>query len=149
MGELRHEDDTVTTDMAALLDGPAAAGCVAGRYHLHRLLGAGGVADVHEATDTRLDRPVAVKVLREATANETDRARFLAEARLLAKLSHPRLVRVLDAGGDRHRPFLVLELVRGSTLADAVGEPLPPARVARLGADIASALEHVHSAGVV
>jgi hypothetical protein len=149
MGELRHEHDTVTTDMAALLDEPGATGGVAGRYRLHHLIGSGGVADVHEATDTRLDRSVAVKVLREATANETDRARFLAEARLLAKLSHPRLVRVLDAGVDRHRPVLVLELVRGSTLADAIGEPLPPARVARLGADIASALDHVHSAGVV
>jgi tRNA A-37 threonylcarbamoyl transferase component Bud32 len=154
MSELRHEHDTATTDtattdMAALLADATAAGGVAGRYELHRLLGSGGVADVHEATDSRLDRAVAVKLLREATASETDRARFLAEARLLARLSHPRLVRVLDAGVDRDRPFLVLELVRGSTLADALGEPLPPARVAQLGADIASALDHVHTAGVI
>jgi serine/threonine protein kinase len=149
MAEMRPEHDTVTTDMAALLGDARAAGGVAGRYQLHRLLGSGGVADVHEATDTRLDRPVAVKLLREATASETDRTRFLAEARLLARLSHPQLVRVLDAGVDRDRPFLVLELVRGSTLADALAEPLPPARVAQLGVDVASALEHVHSAGVV
>ncbi|HEX5089047.1 MAG TPA: protein kinase [Nocardioides sp.] len=142
-------DDTALTDMAALLGDPAPSATVADRYRLHRLLGRGGMADVHEAIDTRLDRRVAVKLLREATANETDRARFLSEARLLARLSHPRLVRVLDAGVDRDRPFLVLELVRGSTLGDALVAPLPPARVSAIGADIAAALAHVHAAGVV
>jgi eukaryotic-like serine/threonine-protein kinase len=148
-----HEQDTVLTDMATLLGtsgrGSSAPSTVAGRYHLHRLLGSGGVADVHEATDTRLDRRVAVKLLRDSSHDETDRARFLSEARLLARLSHPHLVRVLDAGIDRGRPFLVLDLVRGSTLADALHEPLAPARVAELAQDIASALAHVHAAGVV
>lgn len=143
------DDDTVLTDMTALLGDATAPATVAGRYRLHHLLGAGGVADVHEATDTRLDRQVAVKLLRETTASETDRARFLSEAKLLARLSHPHLVRVLDAGIDQDRPFLVLELVRGSTLADALGGPLPPARVAAIGSDIASALVDVHEAGVV
>jgi serine/threonine protein kinase len=142
-------DDTVLTDMAALLGDATAPGTVADRYQLHRVLGSGGVADVHEATDTRLDRLVAVKLLRETTAGETDRARFLTEAKLLARLSHPHLVRVLDAGVDRDRPFLVLELVRGSTLADVMGAPLPPDRVAEVGVDIAAALVHVHAAGVV
>jgi serine/threonine protein kinase len=143
------DDDTVLTDMAALLGDATAPGTVADRYQLHRVLGSGGVADVHEATDTRLDRLVAVKLLRETTTGETDRARFLSEAKLLARLSHPHLVRVLDAGVDRDRPFLVLELVRGSTLADVMGAPLPPDRVAELGVDIAAALVHVHAAGVV
>jgi tRNA A-37 threonylcarbamoyl transferase component Bud32 len=149
MSEVRHEQDTVLTDMTALVGDASTAGTVAGRYRLHRLLGSGGMADVHEATDTRLDRAVAVKVMRETAADETDRARFLAEARLLARLSHPRLVRILDAGVDQDRPFLVLELVRGKTLADELSGPLPPERVARLGRDLASALDHVHASGVV
>jgi eukaryotic-like serine/threonine-protein kinase len=143
------DDETVLTDMAALLDDVRAPALLAGRYRLHHLLGTGGMADVHEATDTRLDRRVAVKLLREVAASETDRARFLSEARLLGRLSHPHLVGVLDAGIDDERPFLVLQLVRGRTLSQALGEPLPPSRVARLGADIAAALEHVHAAGVV
>jgi hypothetical protein len=142
-------DETVLTDMAALLGDGAAPTTVARRYQLHHLLGRGGMADVHEATDTRLDRRVAVKLLREAAASEPDRSRFLSEAMLLARLSHPRLVGVLDAGIDRDRPFLVLQLVRGRTLAEELGQPLGPARVAALGADIASALAHVHAAGVV
>ncbi|HET6939731.1 MAG TPA: serine/threonine-protein kinase, partial [Nocardioides sp.] len=143
------DDDTVLTDMAALLGADRGLGTLADRYELHHLLGSGGVADVHEATDHRLDRRVAVKLLRETAASATDRARFLSEATLLGRLSHPHLVRVLDAGIDRDRPFLVLELVRGTTLAEVLGQPLPPARVAELGADIASALTHVHAAGVV
>jgi hypothetical protein len=143
------DDETVATDMAALLGGANGAGTVADRYELHHRLGSGGVSDVHEATDTRLDRRVAVKLLRESTASETDRSRFLAEAPLLGRLSHPHLVRVLDAGVDGDRPFLVLELVRGTTLSEALGKPLPPERVAQLGAHIASALAHVHAAGVV
>jgi tRNA A-37 threonylcarbamoyl transferase component Bud32 len=142
-------DDTVLTDMAALLADGTGPGTVAARYELHHRLGSGGAADVYEATDIRLDRRVAVKLLRETTASETDRARFLSEATLLGRLSDPHLVRVLDAGIDDDRPFLVLELVRGTTLAETLGEPLPPARVAELGTDIASALAHVHAAGVV
>ncbi len=149
MGRVRREQDTVRTDVAALLGDALGTVTLGGRYRLHHLLGVGGVAVVHEATDTRLDRRVAVKLLRETAADETDRARFVAEARLLASLSHPHLVRLLDAGIDDDRPFLVLELVRGRTLADVLEEPMPPARLARIGAEIASALAHAHAAGIV
>ena len=134
--------------MAALVGDPA-PGVVAGRYRLHHVIGTGGVAVVHEATDTRLDRRVAVKLLREPAADATARARFVSEARLLARLSHPGLARVLDAGIEDARPYLVLELVRGPNLAEALEAGLTPARAAEIGAAVATALAHVHAAGIV
>ena len=118
------------------------------RYLLHEPLGTGGAAVVHRATDTRLDREVAVKLLRDTVVDEHQRARFVSEARLLGGLSHPHLVRVLDAGVDEDRPYLVLELVEGRTLAEAM-PGLAPEQVARTGAQVARALAHAHAAGIV
>jgi serine/threonine protein kinase len=144
---------TVLTDMTALLGETSPAPVVADRYLLHRVLGQGGAAVVHEATDLRLERRVAVKVLRDPSRDEAERHRFVAEARLLGGLSHPHLVRVLDAGVDRRVPYLVLELVPGRTLAELMGDPggrtIPPVRLAQLGAQVAQALAHVHAAGIV
>jgi hypothetical protein len=144
-----HDTDQPTqlTDMTSVLG--AEPTLVAGRYLLQRVIGEGGMAVVHEALDTRLDRQVAVKLLRDAAGDDTDRARFVSEARLLARLGHPGLVRVLDAGIDGRRPFLVLELVRGLTLSDALAGGLPEERVAGIGAQVAEALAHVHAAGIV
>ncbi len=123
---------------------------VADRYELGDLLGRGGMADVHRGTDRVLHRPVAVKVLRETADDESDRHRFTAEARTLARLSHPGLVMVLDAGTTAERPFLVMELVEGQTLAQCcAGHALPAARVAALGAQLAEALAYAHAQGVV
>ena len=123
---------------------------VADRYELGDLLGRGGMADVHRGTDRVLHRPVAVKVLRETADDESDRHRFTAEARTLAGLSHPGLVMVLDAGTTAERPFLVMELVEGRTLAQCcAGHALPAARVAALGAQLAEALAYAHAQGVV
>ncbi|WP_139983706.1 serine/threonine-protein kinase [Nocardioides litoris] len=122
------------------------------RYELGELLGRGGLADVHAATDTRLGRRVAVKLLRDSAVDHTDRARFESEARTLAALSHPGLVTVLDAGltETADRPFLVLELVTGPSLARALDHgPLPLGRVRPIGRAVAEALAHVHAAGVV
>jgi len=119
---------------------------LADRYEVLGPLGRGGMADVYRARDTALDREVAVKVLRDAAHSE----RFRAEARTLAMLSHPGLVTVLDVGEVEGRPFLVMELVRGATLAECCqGEQLPPERVAAIGAQLAAALSHVHGAGVL
>lgn len=116
------------------------------RYEVLGVLGNGGMADVYLARDTALDREVAVKVLRDASHAE----RFRAEGRMLAMLSHPGLVSVLDVGEVDGHSFLVMELVRGSTLADLCrGEALEPARVAALGAQLAGALAYVHGAGVL
>jgi len=132
-----------------------------GRYALGALLGRGGMADVFRAEDLTLRRPVAVKVLREVAGDESDRARFVSEARTLAGLSHSGLVTVLDAGfglgsagsvdADAH-PFLVMELVDGRTIgqvAQSSGGTLPVEDVGSVGAQVAEALAYVHRNGVV
>jgi tRNA A-37 threonylcarbamoyl transferase component Bud32 len=143
-------DETVHTDMPALCaDGPSGT-LVADRYVLLDRLGSGGAAVVHEAYDTRLDRGVALKLLREDSTEPRERQRFISEARLLGSLSHhPHLVQVLDAGVDGDRPFLALELVRGRTLVDELADGVDADRLAAIGADLAEALAHVHAAGIV
>ncbi|WP_309649715.1 protein kinase domain-containing protein [Nocardioides sp.] len=145
-------------DMAVLLDDTTGAmpdsspdqGWLGERYVLDAVVGRGGVGDVHRATDTLLHRPVAVKVLRERTATEVDRVRFRSEARTLAALTHPGLVTVLDVGDTEGRPFLVMELVEGSTLSGVLADgPLPVAESARILARVAEALAYAHGRGVV
>jgi serine/threonine protein kinase len=123
------------------------------RYELGEVLGRGGMADVHRATDRLLHRDVAVKVLRDVAGDDGDRARFTGEARTLAGLSHPGLVMVLDAGlaGDSsEQPYLVMELVEGTTLGEVVrGGPVPLERLREIGARVAEALGYAHGQGVV
>ncbi|CAB4733535.1 MAG: protein kinase [Actinobacteria bacterium] len=130
---------------------------VGGRYELRGLLGSGGMAEVHRALDPVLQREVAVKVMRTALVDPVDRQRFASETRVLAGLSSRHLVTLLDAGVDEPetpgappRPWLVMELVDGPTLAQrlAIGD-LSQAEVARIGAGVAAGLDHVHRAGVV
>jgi len=135
--------------------GVAAASLLVGRYRLQQVLGGGGMAQVYQARDERLDRPVAVKVFRaEAGVSGTD-LREQNEIRLLAGLRHPGLVAVLDAGTDQpgtagQRSFLVLELVAGMTLAQRIATgPLPAGEVGEIGAQLATALAYVHEHGVV
>lgn len=130
--------------------GPGGAGpVIGGRYRLEGFLGAGGMADVHRATDLRLRRPVAVKMFRPGTDPDGER-RFHEEAQVLANLSHPGLVAVHDFGVEQHRGYLVMELVDGPTLREVLDRgPLPLAEVARIGADVANVLAYVHEQGVV
>lgn len=121
-----------------------------GRYDLGEVVGRGGMADVHRATDRVLHRPVAVKLLRETAQDDTDRVRFTAEARILAGLSHAGLVMVLDAGITSERPYLVMELVEGPTLRErCAGRALDSEVVAGVGAQVAAALAYAHARGVV
>ena len=122
---------------------------VGGRYRLEALVGRGGSAEVWGAEDEALGRRVAVKLV-TATGGE-DAGRVGDEARLLARLSHPGLVPVYDAGTDEAgRPWVVMELVRGETLADTVSRgPLAPLRVAEIGRVLAEALAYVHGQGLV
>lgn len=120
------------------------------RYVLNDVVGRGGMADVYRAEDRVLQRTVAVKVMRDVSADPRERARFAAEARTLALLNHPGLVPVWDAGTSDERPYLVMELVVGPNLADCCrGVALEPSRVAAIGAELATALAYVHSCGVV
>lgn len=126
------------------------SGVVGDRYVLSEVVGRGGMAEVYRAEDRVLQRTVAVKVMRDVAADPRERARFAAEARTLARLSHPGLVPVWDAGTSEERPYLVMELVEGPSLADCCrGMALEPLRVAAIGAELATALAYVHTCGVV
>mgnify|MGYP006266423193 CR=1 FL=1 len=123
-----------------------------GRYRIRRPLARGGMGDVYLATQEPLARPVAIKILREAGLDPTFRRRFFAEARICAALAHPNLVTLLDYGeSPEGRLFMVLEYVEGETLDRLLGREvrLDPGRATALLRQVASALHHVHRAGVV
>ncbi len=121
-----------------------------GRYELGALLGTGGMSQVRRATDTLLGRDVAVKVFRD-DLDDDSAARARQEMQTLAQLSHPRLVAVHDAGtGPDGRPYLVMELVEGPTLADRCRDgSLTSEGLRGIGADLAEALAYVHALGIV
>ena len=123
----------------------------AGRYRLARRLGHGGMASVYLARDSELDRPVAVKLLAEnAAADDGLRERFVREARLAARLSHPNVVSIYDAGADGSRPYIVMEYVEGETLADLVARgPLPPDEARQLALQACRGLALAHEAGLI
>lgn len=121
------------------------------RYQLLELLGRGGMGEVWCARDRRLDRLVAVKLLRPAGGlDEGARARFTAEARAAARLNHANVVTVYDSGDHAGIPFLVMELLPGRTLADDIREgPLSEARAKALTLDVLAALDASHAAGIL
>ncbi|MFI1168841.1 protein kinase [Streptomyces sp. NPDC020801] len=122
---------------------------VGDRYRLGPRIGRGGAADVHEAVDVRLGRRVAVKVFRSCAGRQSEQ-RFAEEAVLLARMDHPGLVTVYDAGRHRDRAYLVMQLVEGRTLRQHLSSgPMTTRAVAGLGTDLAGALAHVHGAGIV
>ncbi|MFC7587601.1 serine/threonine-protein kinase [Nonomuraea antimicrobica] len=130
------------------------AGRLAGRYLL-RPLGAGGMGKVWQARDEMLDRDVAVKELTlpegmspKERADSVTRA--VREAQATARLRHPGIVALHDVVVEQERPWLVMELLRGRTLAETVHEfgPMPPAHAARVGADVLEALLVAHSQGL-
>jgi eukaryotic-like serine/threonine-protein kinase len=120
------------------------------RYRLDRCLAVGGMGEVWRGKDLALARPIAVKMLRERCARDPEApARFLAEARSAAKLCHPGIARVFDFN-DAGRPFIVMELVDGPSLAVALaGGRIPLWRALDIVAQVARALEAAHSAGVI
>ena len=120
-----------------------------GRYLLVDRLGAGSFATVWKAYDPELDTDVAVKVLADNWASNADvRERFLAEARLLRRISSPRVVRVHDVGVQDDRPYFVMDYVRGGTLAERIGH-CRPAEALRLAAEAGYAVQVLHTTGVV
>jgi eukaryotic-like serine/threonine-protein kinase len=125
---------------------------VAGRYRLDRSIGTSGMAEVFIATDLQLRRSIAVKRL-PSTAMEdaTAQARFAREARALARVNDPNVVTVFDIVVDDGRPFMIMELVEGTTLRDLVDAErrLEPARVISIASGICSGLAAVHANGIV
>src|SRR5438132_5126708 len=104
-----------------------AAGTKLGVYEIVGLLGAGGMGEVYRATDRRLNRDVALKILLEAFASDGDRmARFQREAQVLASLNHPNIAAIYGLEDNGAFPALVMELVEGPTLADQIAQgPIP------------------------
>ncbi|MFI6295208.1 serine/threonine-protein kinase [Nonomuraea sp. NPDC050790] len=128
---------------------------VSNRYRLIEPIGEGGMGVVWRAHDELLDRPVAVKEVRysgvgEAKRNELNR-RTIREARAAGRLEHPSVVVVYDVVEEDGRPWIVMNLVRSRSLARVVadGGPLPPGRVAAIGAALLDALRTAHAAGVL
>ncbi|MBO9577775.1 MAG: Stk1 family PASTA domain-containing Ser/Thr kinase [Microbacteriaceae bacterium] len=133
---------------------------LAGRYEVREAIGHGGMADVHVGTDTRLGRQVAIKLLHPELADDPAfRARFRREAHDAAKMAHPTVVRVFDAGeeavpgadGTEHfQPFIVMEYVDGRLLRDIIADgPLPQEQAAKIVEQVLVALEYSHRAGVI
>lgn len=122
-----------------------------GRYELSGLLGVGGSGEIHDGWDTRLHRPVAVKLLgREVGSRPDVRRRFEVEARAAAALNHPRIVAVYDTGEHDGRPYIVMERLPGRTLPDDIARgPLPDDRVRTVLAGILEALVATHGAGIL
>ena len=122
-----------------------------GHYKLESQLGAGGMGVVYQATDTRLGRQVAIKLLHESRLKDPEgRARFEREARVLASLNHPNIAAIhgLEEAGEVK--FLVLEYVPGDTLAQRLAKaPLPLREALDLGRQVADALDAAHEAGVI
>ncbi|WP_084079471.1 serine/threonine-protein kinase [Demequina sp. NBRC 110057] len=123
-----------------------------GRYVLRSLLAVGGMGEVWRGTDTELDRPVAVKVLKEhAAANETFLKRFRNEARNAAGLLHDNIAQVYDYGDHDDTAYLVMELVEGESLATILERErtLPEARLTRIMVETCRGLAVAHAAGVM
>lgn len=126
-------------------------GVLADRYQLRGTLGHGGMAEVRDAWDTQLQRPVAVKLLYAQFSNQPDfRHRFQVEARAAAGLNHPHVVAVHDYGEQDGTPYIVMERLPGRTLADVIAAgPLPQHLVRSVLDGVLSALAMAHAAGIL
>lgn len=131
---------------------PAFDFILAGRYRLLSPLGEGGMAAVYRGRDLRLNREVAIKILREELTRDPDfLARFEREAQFVAGLSHANIVPVYDVGEDQGSRFIVMEYIRGRTLKDMLdtGGPLPPERAVEIMVSVLDALRYAHANGII
>ncbi|HEY8234182.1 MAG TPA: protein kinase [Vicinamibacteria bacterium] len=130
---------------------PLEPGRSLGHYQIVARLGAGGMGEVWRATDTRLSRDVAIKVLPKDVASDPDRlARFRREAQLLAALNHPSVAAIHGIEEAEGQPFLVLELVPGEDLSERLKQgPIPLDEALPIARQIAEALEEAHERGIV
>ena len=133
---------------------------LAGRYQVGEIIGRGGMADVFEGIDLRLGRKIAIKLLKSDLANdETFESRFAQEAQASAKMAHPTIVRIYDAGEEiatdsngnqKKTPFIVMEYVKGKLLRDLMHErKLTTAESIGYAKGVLTALEYSHRAGII
>ena len=120
-------------------------------YEITSHLGTGGMGEVYQATDSKLGRSVAIKLLPEAFAQDADRAaRFEREARVLASLNHPNIAAIYGVEESGGRKFLVMELVPGETLAERIKRgPIPVDEALGIAKQITEALEAAHEKGII
>ncbi|MBI3161418.1 MAG: SUMF1/EgtB/PvdO family nonheme iron enzyme [Chloroflexi bacterium] len=124
-----------------------------GRYQILELLGEGGMATVYKAYDTRLEREVAIKVIRRDAFPPEDMEmllkRFERESKSLGRLSHPNIVGVIDYGEYEGAPYLVMVYLPGGTLKEKLGRPIPWRDAVQMALPIAQALEYVHDLNII
>ena len=127
-----------------------APGTRLGPYEVGNAIGAGGMGVVYQAFDTRLQRPVAIKVFAGVGADDKAARRLLYEARSASALNHPHVCTIYEVGEANGLPYLVMEFIEGKPLAEMIPHGgLPAETVAKYGSQIAAALAHAHSRGVV
>src|SRR5262249_6334972 len=135
-----------------MMESDALIGKTFSHYHVLETLGRGGMGVVYRAHDGLLARNVALKLLRKGGMGQSEhRARILAEARAATYLNHPNIATIYEVGEFEGQLFIVMELVEGETLRRRLSSsgPLGSLMLARLGAQIAEALEAAHSRGIV
>ena len=123
-----------------------------GRYQVDQMVGEGAMARVYRAYDPKIDRTLAIKLLKShLLTDEEYRVRFFREAKGAGILSHPNIVTVFDVGEEDNHPFLAMEWVDGTTLADAMkqGRKFSPKEVVEIGIQLARALDYAHKKGIV
>src|SRR5262245_1176269 len=121
-----------------------------GPYEVVGLLGAGGMGEVYRARDPRLKRDVAIKILAHAGADPARQRRFTDEAQAASALNHPNIVTVYDVGIHDATPYIVSEIVEGTSLRVILGRaPLPVREALALGVQMAEGLAAAHRAGIV
>src|SRR6516164_6779909 len=121
-----------------------------GPYDVVGLLGAGGMGRVYRARDPRLKRDVAIKVLASAGTDPARRQRFTGEAQAASALNHPNILSVYDVGVHDDTPYIVSEIIEGSSIRDLLARgPMPVSEVLDLGIQMADGLAAAHQAGIV
>ncbi len=119
-------------------------------YQIVALLGQGGMGEVYQARDTRLDRTVALKILPAEVAADAERMRrFIREAKAASALNHPNVAHIYEIGEAEGLSFIAMECVEGQTLAAKInGQPLEVSEIVEIGSQIADALDEAHSKGI-
>src|SRR5947208_15290903 len=127
------------------------AGTRRGRYEIRSKIGAGGMGEVYRARDEKLNRDVAIKILPEAFAQDSDRlARFKREAQVLASLNHPNIASIYGLEESNGFMALAMELVNGPTLADRLANgPIPIDEAVAIARQIAAGLEAAHERNII
>ena len=128
-----------------------APGTKLGPYDIQSSLGAGGMGEVYQARDTRLDRTVAIKILATQVSDDSEaKQRFDREARAISSLNHPNICALYDVGSQDGVSYIVMEYLEGKTLADRLDKgPLPFEQLLKYAIDICEGLDRAHRSGVI